>query len=351
MSVAIVIPACLEPLTRERRWLVWRREPGRRGRLTKVPYRADQPSSHANCKDPTTWCSFDTAMQAYSEGGVDGIAFALLGSNVAAFDVDDCRDATSGTLHERAQQLVDRCGSYVEITPSREGIRILGTSSGPRIQRTFAIANGASVEVYRNCERFITVTGDLISPEHGQLVDIDPIVDEVVAELDAAKHAKQRNRVLHSLEPRGRDLADIIKNGCGTSFGRDKSRAVWFVIHALLEQGRPIEEITTVLINPNNGISAHLLGRTEDPTAYAHRQIAKAMEERAKSEKLPIDGGPDSVTAEIVRLATLSPLHYEMGRRAAAERLGVRSAILDQLVQSKRKSTDGSGLRAIAESW
>jgi hypothetical protein len=29
MSQAIVIPACLEPLTHERRWLVWRREQGR----------------------------------------------------------------------------------------------------------------------------------------------------------------------------------------------------------------------------------------------------------------------------------------------------------------------------------
>ena len=208
MPTAIVIPACLEPLTQESRWLVWRREQGRGGRLTKVPYRADQPSSRGSCNDPATWCSFETAMQIYSGGGVDGIAFALLGSNVTAFDVDHCRDAISGTLHDWAQRLIERCGSYVEITPSRKGIRILGTGSNRKIHRKFAIADGVSVEVYRNCERFITVTGDQISPALDQLVDIDAIADQVVGELDAAKKAKQPNPVLHSLEPHGRDLAE-----------------------------------------------------------------------------------------------------------------------------------------------
>ena len=146
-------------------------------------------------------------------------------------------------------------------------------------------------------------------------MDIDAIADQVVAELDAAKQAKQPNPVLHSFEPQGHDLADIIKHGCGTSFGGDKSRAVWFVIHALLEQRRTIEEITAMLIDPNNGISAHLLSRPENPTAYAQRQIRKAMSERAKSAKLPIDDGPDSAGAEIVRLATVSSLRYEKERR------------------------------------
>ena len=220
--------------------------------------------------------------------------------------------------------------------------------SDRKIHRKFVIGDGVNVEVYRNCERFITVTGDRILPSLDQLVDIDAIADQVVAELDAAKKAKQP-AVLRSFEPHGRDLADIIRNGCGTSFGGDKSRAVWFVIHALLEQGRTIEEITAVLIDPNNGISAHLLSRPEDPAAYAHRQIRKAKSERAKSAKPP-DGGPDSAGAEIVRLATVSSLHYERERRAAAKRLGVRSGILDGLVKAERKKSagDGSGLQGHA---
>jgi putative DNA primase/helicase len=350
MPAAIVIPTCLEPLTHERRWLVWRREQARGGRITKVPYRADRPSSHASSNDPATWCSFDTAMRTYTEGGADGIAFALLDSSVTAFDLDHCRDAGSGTLHEWAQRLVERCGSYVEITPSHEGIRILGTGSGQKIHRKFSVADGASIEVYRNCERFITVTGDQISPTPDRLADIDAVADQIVAELEAAKQTKQQKPALRSLEPHGRHLADIIENGCGTGFGGDKSRAVWFVIHALLEQGRTTDEITSVLIDPNNEISTHLLSRSEDPTTYAHRQISKAMSERAKSAKPPIDGDPDSVGAEIVRLATLSPLHYEKVRSVAAGQLGVRSGVLDGLVKAERRKSagDGSGLQGHA---
>jgi hypothetical protein len=65
MADPIVIPACLEPLTHERRWLPWRGERADNGRFTKVPYRGDQPSIHASSKDPTTWSSFETAMRAY----------------------------------------------------------------------------------------------------------------------------------------------------------------------------------------------------------------------------------------------------------------------------------------------
>jgi primase-polymerase (primpol)-like protein len=232
MSTAIVIPACLEPLVREARWLVWRREPGRGGRLTKVPYRADLPSARASCNDPATWCSFDTAMRAYTEGGVDGIAFALLGSNIAAFDVDHCRDAASGALHEWAQRLVERCGSYVEITPSREGIRILGTGSDRKIHRKFEIADGASVEVYRNCARLITVTGNRISPALDRLADVDAIADQVVAELDAAKKAKPPNPVLHSIEPHGRDLAKLSRMDAARASAATKAvRCGWLSMH------------------------------------------------------------------------------------------------------------------------
>jgi len=223
MAARIVIPACLEPLTHERRWLVWRRERANSGRSTKVPYRGDQPSIHASSKDPATWCSFETAMQAYAAGDVDGIAFALLGSNIVAFDIDGCRNAATGALHGWAQRLLERCGSYAEITPGHEGIRILGRGRGGKIHRKFPIGDGASVEVYRNCERFITVTADQLAPGLDQLADIDAVADQVVAEFDAAKQTKQPNPPLrvHDGKRNDRDLADIIKNGCATSFGGD----------------------------------------------------------------------------------------------------------------------------------
>ena len=311
-----------------------------------MPYRADHPSLHARCNDPTTWCTLEIAMCAYTQGGADGIGFALLGSGVTAFDLDNCRDPISGELHEFAQRLVDRCGSYAEITPSGQGIRILGMGSGPKVHRKFAIPNGASIEIYRNCERFITVTGGQLSAAPCQLADIDAIVNEVVAELDAAKRADRQKSVLPLREPQGQELDDVIKNGCGTRFGGDKSRAVWFVIHCLLERGRSKDEITKILIDPGNGISAHLLSRREDPTAYAHRQIERAITERNRPTAQPADGS-ESHGAEIIRLSTLSKLGYDRERKDAARRMGVRAAILDKVVAAERKDDGGGQGRAL----
>ena len=154
--------------------------------------------------------------------------------------------------------------------------------------------------IYSNCERFCTIITYQISPKPDRLAYIDAVADQIVAEFNAAKQAKQQKPVLRSLQPHGRDLADIIKNGCGTRFGSDKSRAVWFVIHALLDKGRTTDEIAAVLVDPDNGISQHLLGRRENPTAYAHRQIQKAMSLRAKP---PADGDQDSDASEIARLS------------------------------------------------
>src|SRR5262249_43063544 len=116
----------------------------------------------------------------------------------------------------------------------------------------------------------------------------------------------------------------LIKNGAGGHFEGDRSRAVWFVIHGLLEQGKSADEIVAVLIDPANGITAHCLDQS-DPEQHAHRQVEKAQQERA--------GDPD---AEIERLARLSPLDYEQQRKDAAERLDVRTSILDRLVAAER---------------
>jgi putative DNA primase/helicase len=53
---------------------------------------------------------------------------------LAAFDLDDCRDPVSGTIAAWANGLIEEAQSYVEITPSGTGLRILGygRSAGPQ---------------------------------------------------------------------------------------------------------------------------------------------------------------------------------------------------------------------------
>src|SRR5262249_53644165 len=304
----------------------WRQGSGKNGRLTKVPYQARRPSEHASSKDPATWSDFPTALGAYEAGHGDGIVLCLLGSDLTALDLDHCRNATTGEIEPAARDLIKRAKTYVEITPSGEGLRIIGKGSGAKVHRKQEVpgANGGmSVEAYRNCERFITVTGDALPEATAELADNDALLEQVVKELDAAK--KKQKKPKRKQRKKKLDLDDLIKNGEGWHFGGDRSRAVWFVIHGLLELGKSADEIVGALIDPANGISGYCLDQA-DHEQPARRQVEKAQQERAVN--------PD---AEIERLAKLSAVEYEHQRKDAAERLDMRASILDRLVAAERR--------------
>jgi primase-polymerase (primpol)-like protein len=285
MKTFRALPSALAPYAEKEFWGLWRRESGQNGKLTKVPYQARRPSEHASSKDSTTWSDFATAQQAYEAGHGDGIVFCLLGSGLTAFDLDDCRNATTGEIEPAARDLIARARSYVEVTPSGEGLRIIGKGSGPSVHRKQPVpsGNGMTVESYRNCARFITITGDALPEATLELGDNDALLDQVVKDLDAAKtKAKQAKGKGGKQGGKGKrkkklDLDDIIKNGEGGHFGGDRSRAVWFVIHGLLWLGKGMDEIVAILIDPANGIAAHCLDQP-DPERHARRQVEKAQE-------------------------------------------------------------------------
>ncbi len=94
-------------------WVCWRFKK-RDGKTTKVPHQCNGENAASN--DPSTWTTSDAVAKAAN--GFDGIGFVLTDTEIAAFDIDDCRDLATGTIHPWAQQLVERAGSYTEITPS-----------------------------------------------------------------------------------------------------------------------------------------------------------------------------------------------------------------------------------------
>jgi putative DNA primase/helicase len=320
---------------------------GKNGKLTKPPFRADAPGEHASSADPATWGDIATAMLTYTEGNVDGIGFALRQSDIGAIDIDDCRNKETGELHPWAAGVVDRSNTYCEVTPSREGIRVIGRCAGPPVHRKFNVADGVSCELYRSAERYITITGQQIGNAN-ELGNIDGLIDTLLVELKALK--QQQTKKPSASNGRGagaskHDLASLIKVGCGADFGSDRSRAVWYVINQLLKRGDNPEAITATIINPANGISAHCLDQS-NPEAYARRQVEKAQQEQQK--------GGDDVEAELQRLAKLSVLDYERTRKAAAEKLEVRATMLDKLVDIKRAElglNEDGGLQGHAMSF
>jgi hypothetical protein len=212
------LSAALKPLMESRNWLIWRLE--KRGDdFTKPPYQARHPDSHASTSRPETWSDYETAVKAAAameeEGG---IGFVLDGSGFVGIDLDDCRDPASGKIKYReAQDIIDRAGSYTEVSPSGEGVHIFGLGQGAQVGTTIPM-KGWKIEVFRGTRRFLTVTGDEIG-RCTKLKNLDALVD---------------------------DLAARKLNGHGGDFAKDATSSGQFhkLVIRLAGEGKDVDEIT-----------------------------------------------------------------------------------------------------------
>jgi predicted P-loop ATPase len=260
-------------------WVLWRWETVKdkkgKEKWTKVPY---QPNgSNAKNNDREAWCSYEVAIAAYETGKFDGIGFCLLG--MAAFDIDHCRDASSGEIDPWAADLVERTGSYSEITVSGTGLRIIGYGEGERLQRKLPVHDGVSLEAYRKTERYIVITGNPL-PDTKALINIDKSLDDTVAELEAKK---KQDKKAKDRKPKGEQGAEeeedkldwTIKTGGDYQDIGKRSDGVWYVIMEMLRRGYICSTIKSVLLNTANKISDHIFDQAQ-PLEYARKQITKA---------------------------------------------------------------------------
>jgi hypothetical protein len=167
------LPQALKPLMEQDRWVIW--EYTADGK--KPPYQSRNPTKHASTTDPKTWSSYAGAVAAAPEDG--GVGF-VIGGGIGALDLDDCRDPDTGALTDWAQALIDKAnGAYVEVTPSKRGLRIIGTADGGTIHTVRQMGVG-KVEVYRDTPRYITVSGDQRG-KCGKVGSIDDLIDVAAA--------------------------------------------------------------------------------------------------------------------------------------------------------------------------
>ena len=284
------LPPALQHFAPQELWVIWRWEKTKKGKLTKPLYQARDPKEHAKSNDPATWAPFDAALKAYSAGQADGIGLCLLNTDLAVFDADDCRNSSNGALEPAAERLIKRANTYVEVTPSGTGLRIIGVGRGAHIHRKQPVpnANGMQLESYRRAKRFITVTGDALPGTAIQLADIDALMDDVVNKLDAAnKKAAKAGQAKGSKRTKALDLDDLIRNGEQGHFGGDRSRAVWYVVCAMLRRGDSQQAIHATLLDRNNKISEHIYDQAK-PVEYAWKQISNAAN-KAVSEAVKLD--------------------------------------------------------------
>ncbi len=257
------LPKALWHLTRQKRWVVWRWKKivKKNGEVTftKPPYQCGSPGIPAKSNDPSTWDSYEAAVAAIVAGHAHGIGFMLRDSEVAAADLDHCRDATTGELIDWANLLCvenDQLGLYREVTVSGCGLRFIGLAQGgDELHRKFTLdpQTRAGIELYRNCARYITISG-LQQGSCEQLGLIDTYLDDLASRFGGARPILDFN----TAGPQTDYYRDIIENGAPEGERSEKfQKVVWH----LASIGWTIEQITDELAKYPNGIGLKYANR------------------------------------------------------------------------------------------
>lgn len=214
-----------------RQWVGWRRSPSR----GKVPVQVNGKAARVN--DSSTWGTFNELIESGRQ--LDGVGFVLTDSPYIGIDIDDCMDG--GRLQRKAWKVVERFGSYAELSPSGSGVHIIG--KGKAVfpdddgksawgRRQAGLMGFKSFEVY-NSARYLTMTGRVLDG-YESVADVQNVLDAMTAALWPRQSAEQQEQAAVVQEPgtcKGRELADdfLVQKA---SSGR---RGEWF--RSLYEQG------------------------------------------------------------------------------------------------------------------
>lgn len=158
-------------------WICWKFEE-RDGKLTKVPI-SPFTRRKAASNNPKTWNSFPNALKYYQirrKNGIDGIGFVFTDDDpYCGIDLDDCRDPETGELTPVAQEFVETCDSYAEISPSGKGIHIFVKAKLPTGGRK---SGKLGLEVYFR-SRYFTMTGNVLDSQaviHDRQKEVDALL-------------------------------------------------------------------------------------------------------------------------------------------------------------------------------
>lgn len=166
-------------------WVLWRYEE-RDGKKTKIPYSVT--GARAKSNDPETWASFGEVVRLAER--YDGVGFMLGMSPYVGVDVDHCLSTTEEW--ETAKEMVRTFNSYTEISPSGNGIHIIGRAT---LEKGF---RSGRLEVYPS-GRYFTVTGNTFCGKALPVRNIQGAVDYWKEQVAQTK-AKQESGKAENLE-------------------------------------------------------------------------------------------------------------------------------------------------------
>ena len=156
------IPAELKHLPH---WVCWHYQE-RNGKRTKPPIDAKSNGKLLSAKtnDPATWSDFDTARATAERLKLNGVGLALSADDgLTGLDLDHVFDPETGELDPLAMEVLERFrGTYTEVSPSGEGLRIWCYGKPARSGKCEGAVKW--LEVYAHpSNRYLTVTGNRYS--------------------------------------------------------------------------------------------------------------------------------------------------------------------------------------------
>ncbi len=112
-------------MTALKQWICWRLEPDPNGGKDKKVPISPKTGKKALVNNPSTWSTFEEAVQAKEKYGYNGIGFVFTtDSGIVAIDIDDC--FINGVINEVGKAILAKAPkTYVEKSPSGKGLHML----------------------------------------------------------------------------------------------------------------------------------------------------------------------------------------------------------------------------------
>jgi len=214
-----------------KQWVAWKATPRDNGKVGKLPINPHTKKA-AKPNDPSTWGSFEDAVSCYQDSNLNGICFIFTKEDpYVGIDFDDC--FIDETLSPEIEGLVQRIGSYTEISPSGKGLHIIIKGELPESGK-----NGKAMEIYDRDHSF-TFTGNRLPSTPAEILDKSQILDDLLKEyFPEAVPLNSDTAILKTAfaKPNGNKI-DALLNGHYQQFGyKSQSEADLALCQLLLRQ-------------------------------------------------------------------------------------------------------------------
>jgi len=283
------------PIAASDRWLLWLTET-RDGKPTKVPI-CPKDGLPASSTNPARWSTFAAARTALTVFPADGVGIAL-GDGLSAIDLDGCRNPETGEIAPWAAELVADVPSYVELSPSGTGLRLLVLGKLPTWapnKRAVADApamggKNAAIEAWSE-GRYVTLTGHRLgTPRAIAAVDLEAFASRWLGRRKPAAappHSTEPRRAPLPVQLSDQDLFDkAVRSplfaarfrGDASSDGGDLSRADFGAIGRLLLFTEDLDQVERVM--RQSGLARTKYDTRRLDKSYLRYSIEKALEGR-----------------------------------------------------------------------